>query len=170
MLPPPTERIRFREMVSDDFELMRSLLGNRDVMRFYPHPKSDDEVRRWIDWTLRSYAEHGYALWVLELKDTGAFIGDCGLTWQQVDGEPALEVGYRLLPEYQGKGLATEAAAACLNLAFDRLDAQHVVAIINPENAPSRRLAVRLGMILERETETATGQVVVVYGVRRSLP
>ena len=153
-------------MVTDDFGLMQSLLGNPDVMRFYPHPKSDAEIHRWIEWTLRGYAEHGHALWVLELTESGAFIGDCGLTWQQVDGEPALEVGYRLLPEYQGKGYATEAAAACLDLAFDRLGAREVVAIINPDNTPSRRVAERLGMNLEKQTVTAAGLPIVVYAIR----
>lgn len=154
-------------MVAEDFDLIRSLLSDPVVMRYYPHPKSHDEVRRWIESTLRSYAEHGHALWILELRESGEFIGDCGLTWQPVDGDRFLEVGYRLLPEYQGKGFATEAAAACLRFAFERLEAEHVVAIINPENTPSRRVAERLGMTLEKETTTAAGLPVVVYGVRQ---
>ena len=154
-------------MTGDDFELVASLLQDPDVMRFYPRTKSDDEVHRWIGSTLRSYAEHGHALWMLNLLDDGTFIGDCGLTWQQVDGVPVLEVGYRILPKYQGKGYATEAAAACLEHAFARLGATHVTAIINPENRPSRRVAARLGMTVETETVTASGLPIVVYGVRR---
>ena len=154
-------------MTGDDFESVASLLQDPEVMRFNPGPKSDNEVRRWIDSTLRSYEDHGHALWMLNLKDGGEFVGDCGLTWQQVDGEPVLEVGYRILPEYQGKGYATEAAAACLEHAFARLGATHVTAIINPENEPSRRVAARLGMTVETETVTASGLPIVVYGVRR---
>ncbi len=167
MLPPPTLRLTFREMTLGDFELVRSLLTDPEVMRFYPRPKTDEEVHRWIDSTLRSYAEHGHALWMLNLTDGGEFIGDCGITWQQVDGEPVLEVGYRLLPEYQGEGFATEAAAACVQFAFSELGAKHITAIINPENEPSRRVAERLGLTLETQTLTAAGLPIVVYGTRR---
>ena len=167
MLPRPTARITFREMTTEDFEIMQQLLGDPRVMAYYPRAKSDDEVRRWIESTLRSYAAHGFALWVLELVEDGTFIGDCGLTYQEVDGTTVLEVGYRLLPAYQGQGYATEAAQACLDLAFDVIGAKHVTAIINPLNAPSRRVAERLGMSLETETVSKTGLPVVVYGIRR---
>ena len=167
MLPQATARISFREMTTDDFGIMQRLLGDPAVMAFYPHAKSNDEVRGWIDSTLRSYAAHGFALWVLELIEDGTFIGDCGLTYQEVDGNTVLEVGYRLLPAYQGRGYATEAAQACLDLAFEDIGAKHVTAIINPLNAPSRRVAERLGMSLETETVSKTGLPVVVYGIRR---
>ena len=164
--PPPTDRLAFREMTRGDQEIMEELLGDPEVMRYYPRPKSRDEVSRWIDSTLRSYDEHGHALWVLELIDTGEFIGDCGLTWQNVDGNRMLEVGYRLLPRFQGVGYATEAAAACLRFAHEKLGEDHVVAIINPDNWASRALAERLGMRVEQETTTADGRPIVVYGMR----
>ena len=167
MLPPPTERLTFREMTADDFPLVASLLQDNEIMCFYPRPKSDDEVRGWISSTLGSYAEHGHGLWMLNLTEGGAFVGDCGLTRQLVDGEPVLEVGYRLLPHYQGKGHATEAALACVELAFGSMGATHVTAIINPANEPSRRVAERLGMALEKETVTAKGLPIAVYGMRR---
>jgi RimJ/RimL family protein N-acetyltransferase len=168
MLPHPTARLAFREMTHDDFGDMYALLGNPQVMAFYPHPKSNDEVRGWIDSSLRSYEANGFGLRILELAHSGTFIGDCGLTYQEVDGETVLEVGYQLLPEYQGKGYATEAANACLNLAFGTIGADRLTAIINPRNAPSRAVAERLGMTAEVETVTKSGLPVVVYGIRRS--
>ena len=58
---------------------------------------------------------YGFGLWALELKTTGASIGDCGLTYQDVEGSPQLEVGYHVMQRERRKGYATEAARACLD-------------------------------------------------------
>lgn len=165
MLPAPTARLRFREMTVDDFDAMAALLGDPEVMRHYPRPKTREEALRWIEWSQAGYAQHGHGLWVIETHD-GEFIGDCGLTWQPVDGELALEVGYHVVPEHQHKGYASEAARACVDHAFHVLGKDHVVAIINPDNAPSRRVAERIGMEVERGTADKFGLPVVVYGIR----
>lgn len=76
----------------------------------------------------------------------GEFLGDCGLTWQEVNGRSELEVGYHMNPEFQGRGYATEAAAACRDFARTVLHASQLVAIIHPDNVPSRRVAEKIGM------------------------
>lgn len=162
MIPPPTSRLRFREMADGDLDLMAGLLGDPAVMTFYPRPKRRDEALGWIRWNQRNYAEHGYGLWIVETDD-GRFVGDCGLTWQPVGGGKVLEVGYHTVPALQGRGYATEAARACVDLALGPVGETHVVAIINPANTPSRRVAEKLGMRLEQETEVH-GRRVVVYG------
>jgi RimJ/RimL family protein N-acetyltransferase len=162
VIPAPTARLRFREMTEDDLDLMAGLLGDPDVMAFYPRPKTRDEALGWIDWNRRNYAEHGYGLWIVETHD-GRFVGDCGLTWQPVGDGAVLEVGYHTVSERQGLGYATEAARACVELALGAIGERHVVAIINPANAASRRVAEKLGMRLEQETEVH-GRRVVVYG------
>ncbi|MEO5744382.1 MAG: GNAT family protein [Terracoccus sp.] len=67
-------------------------------------------------------------------------------------------------PGHQGSGYATEAAKACLDPALGPLDAGHVTTIINPENAPSRRVAEKLGMTFEFETMDGQARPIVVYG------
>ena len=84
-------------------------------------------------------------LWIIETLE-GGFLGDCGLTWQSVNGERRLEVGYHVRADQQGRGYATEAAAACRDLARDRALADQLVAIIHPENTASRRVAEKIGM------------------------
>lgn len=162
MIPGPTERLRFREMVEADLDEMAALLGDPEVMRYYPRPRTRDEALGWIQWNRRGYAQHGYGLWVIETHD-GAFVGDCGLTWQPLDGGQVLEVGYHVVGTLQGRGYATEAARACVDLALGPIGAPRVVAIINPENAPSRRVAEKAGLRLEQETEVR-GLPVVVHG------
>lgn len=164
MIPAPTARLRFREMTEDDLDDMAEMLGDPEVMRFYPRPKTRDEALGWIRWNQRNYSEHGHGLWIVELHD-GTFVGDCGLTWQTVDATPFLEVGYHTARALQRRGYATEAARACVDLATGEIGADHVVAIINPDNRASRRVAEKLGMDQEREGE-AYGRQVVVYGLR----
>lgn len=164
MRPGPTERLTFREMLNDDLDDIARLLGDPKVMRYYPRRKTREDAQRWIDWNLHNYAAHGYGLWVIQTRHDGSFVGDCGLTWQEVDGAPVLEIGYHVTPEHQGSGYATEAAKACLDLALGPLDAGHVTTIINPENAPSRRVAEKLGMTFEFETMDGQARPIVVYG------
>jgi RimJ/RimL family protein N-acetyltransferase len=145
MRPATTSRLRFREMTADDLEAMAAMLGDPDVMAYYPAPMTRQEAAAWIAWNERNYADLGYGLWILETHD-GEFVGDCGLTWQRVGGAARLEVGYHVRRDRQGLGYATEAAAACRDFARDVLGASELVAIVHPENIASRRVAEKLGM------------------------
>jgi RimJ/RimL family protein N-acetyltransferase len=87
---------------------------------------------------------------VLTLRENGEFVGDCGLTPQQVDGVTEIEIGYHLRTAWQDRGLATEAAAACRDHARDVLGLERLIAIVDPRNRPSQRVAEKLGMALER--------------------
>lgn len=143
--PQPTARLQFREMTHADLNDMASLLGDPEVMRFYPAPKSTAEAASWIQWNQANYAEYGYGLWVVETHE-GKFVGDCGLTWQLVNGVRKLEVGYHVRSDLQGQGFATEAATACLNFAEEHTEASELVAIIHPDNRASERVAEKIGM------------------------
>ena len=132
-------------MVHSDLDNMAALLGDPVVMRFYPSPKSRDEAAAWIQWNQANYAAHGYGLWVIETLD-GGFVGDCGLTWQDVNGSPMLEVGYHVRADLQGYGYATEAAAACRDFARGHVETTDLVAIVHPDNRASERVAEKIGM------------------------
>ncbi|GAB3554570.1 hypothetical protein GCM10027404_28950 [Arthrobacter tumbae] len=99
----------------------------------------------WIEWNQKNYAEDGFGLWVIETHDDN-FIGDCGLTWQRVNGSQKLEVGYHVRSDVQRSGLATEAATACRDFAREHLGATELVAIMHPDNRASERVAEKLGM------------------------
>ncbi|MFF2346884.1 GNAT family N-acetyltransferase [Pseudarthrobacter sp. NPDC058119] len=143
--PQPTDRLQFRGMTDADLDNMAALLADPEVMRFYPAPKSREEAASWIHWNRKNYAEHGYGLWIVETHD-GEFIGDCGLTWQQVNGAQKLEVGYHVRSDLHGQGYATEAAAACRDYARKDLVAQELIAIVHPDNRASERVAEKIGM------------------------
>ena len=140
-------------MTMDDLDAMADLLGDDEVMRFYPRPKSRAEAQTWIEWTLGNYARDGFGLWVIEDRD-GEFLGDCGLTWQTIDGETELEVGYHVVSARQGEGIATDGARACRDLARAR-GVERLIAITAPENRPSQRVAEKIGMRWERSSSKA---------------
>lgn len=156
---PSSSRLRYRRMTDDDLDLIEMLLGNPDVMTYYDHPMSRTECQAWIDWNKRNYARDGHGLWMVETRD-GDFVGDCGLTWQPIDGE-SLELGYHMLPRHQGKGYATEAAAASVEFARGR-GQEYVIAIIAPDNIPSIRVAEKVGLTYAKNADYR-GRDAVIY-------
>lgn len=76
---------------------------------------------------------------VLINKETGVFVGQCGLLVQQVEGEECLEIGFSILPKHWNKGYASEAAIKCKELAFERNYADFIISIVHVDNvAPER--------------------------------
>jgi [ribosomal protein S5]-alanine N-acetyltransferase len=140
-LPGPTERIRFRKYRTDDAAAVSEMFADQRARRFYPDMCKPDGVEEWIRWNLDSYVEHGFGLWVIEHRDEGWFLGDCGLTYQLVEGDRLLELGYHLQHQHRGVGYATEAGRACLAFAFDELAAPLVCSVVDPKNTSSIRVA-----------------------------
>lgn len=151
-------------MESADIDLMAEMLGDADVMHFYPAPKTREQAAAWIAWNEDNYAKHGYGLWIVETRD-GEFIGDCGLTWQEVNGVPKLEVGYHVIRAAQGQGYATEAAIACRDYARNVVGSKDLVAIIHPDNEASERVARKLGMHRLQDDHGGTIPVRTVLGM-----
>ena len=151
-------------MSEDDLDDMARLLGDPVVMAHYPRTRSRSEALAWIRWNEANYARDGFGLWILHDAE-GRFVGDCGLTWQVIDDEEHLELGYHVVPDRQGEGLATEAATACCDLAGAR-GIDHLVAIIGPDNLASQRVAAHVGMTRQRGTMLKSGVPVVVFGMQ----
>lgn len=148
MLPLPTSRLRFREMTDSDLPDIASLdLGG------------SRGPAGWIAWNRRNYEEHGFGLWVVETHD-GGFVGDCGLTLQEVEGTWLVEVGWHVRPDLRRQGYATEAAESVKNAAR-AVGVEHLIAIIRPDNTPLQRVAAKIGLVLEREVEKRGGPALV---------
>jgi len=121
------------------------MLGDPEVMSYYPAPKTREESAVWIERMQERYARDGHGLWIVETHD-GVFVGDCGITWQSYNGTAVREVGYHVVREHQGRGMATEAARACLELVREEFAPTLLTAIIHPDNIASLRVAEHLGM------------------------
>lgn len=148
-----TERLVLRPFVPEDLDALEPILADPVMMQYYPAPFSRERSSEWIDWNRGHYAERGFGLWAMDAKDTGELLGDCGLIPQVVDGNPEVEVGWHVRRSHWRRGLATEAGAACCRHAFEELGLARLISLIRPENVPSRGVAEKLGMSIERETD-----------------
>jgi RimJ/RimL family protein N-acetyltransferase len=113
----------------------------------------------WIEWNLRNYRQHGFGLWVIETH-AGEFVGDCGLTMQEVEGEWQVEAGWHVRADRRRQGYAAEAATA-VRMAAQDAGIEHLIAIIRPANVASQRVAATIGLVLEREVHKNGGPALV---------
>lgn len=155
-------RMRLRELVPGDADRLLEIFSDPVAMRYYPGTRDRAGTEAWIAGQRESYRRHGFGLWAAELEATGEFVGQCGLALQEVEGVAELEIGYLFLRRHWGRGLATEAAAACRDHGHRALARPRLVALIDPRNHPSRRVAARVGLALERRVEK-WGKTVCLY-------
>lgn len=146
-----TPRLVLREMSMSDLDFVAQMLGDPEVMRFYPKVNDREEAAANINRQLQRYAEDGYGPWLVLSKESGLPVGRVGLIHQVVEGQGETEVGYMIHRPYWRQGLAFEAASACRDYAFDVLGRKRVISLVRPENTPSQGVARKLGMMPQRE-------------------
>lgn len=161
-----TQRLLLRELAPHDLDALSRVLSDAETMRYYPAPLTIAEVDQWITRNMARYAQDGHGLWGAVLKTTGELVGDCGLVRQQVEDASEIEIGYHLRRDLWNQGLASEAAGACRDYGFGRFPVERVICLVRPENLPSRRVAEKTGMTIDREVAWK-GIPHLVYAVRR---
>jgi [ribosomal protein S5]-alanine N-acetyltransferase len=153
-----------RRLTMDDVDDLLDIFSDPEAMRYYPATKDRREAEDWVRSTLESYQKNGFGLWAAILKGSNEFAGQCGLVAQRVDGKDEVEIGYLFLRKFWRRGLATEAARACRDYGFDELGYARLISLIDPANRASRRVAEKVGMSLERQTQK-WGKTVYVYSI-----
>ncbi|MBE4753269.1 GNAT family N-acetyltransferase [Corallococcus sp. ZKHCc1 1396] len=151
-----TERLRLRAVRSSDVDAVFALHGDPETNRYTVSGamRSLEAARTQLAVWLEDWSRTGIGYWVVERRDApGAVVGFGGLRYKVLEGQQVLNLAYRLAPHAWGAGYATELARAALALAREHLPAIPVVAVIHPENAPSLRVATRLGMRLDRRID-----------------
>jgi len=129
-----------RRMDEDD-SFMARLGGPRDV----------DGTVAYLQMNLKHWADHGFGMWMLRDAVSKAIIGRAILRHLDVEGVDEIEVGYGFMPEYWGRGLATEVARACVKMGFGRLGVETLVAITTPDNLASQHVMRKAGLVYERD-------------------
>ena len=167
MLKIETERLFLREMVEDDIESLRRVLGDRDIMGHYPYEFDDERIRSWIARNRERYSIFGFGLWAVCRKDTGEMIGDCGLTMQIIDGQIRPEIGYHIRADHQRQGFAREAARAVRDWAFEHTPFGAVYSYMKAENIPSIRTALSYGCTAAGEFRDDEGDITRVFALTR---
>jgi RimJ/RimL family protein N-acetyltransferase len=161
-----TERLILRSFREEDVDVMAQLFANPDFMRFSLGVFTERKqtvafIEKVVGWD-----RHGIpSQFAVIPRGNNALIGYCGFFHHhEVPGE--IEIGYRLHPGYWNRGLITEAARAVREHGFADLNLPRVISLIHPENIPSRRVAEKNGMKVEKEI-TFRGFPALVYAISR---
>lgn len=159
-----TERLILRGWKESDAAGYAELYGDEDNARFIGGVMKPWDAWRMVAQRIGQWHLRGFAMFAVEEKQSGQFIGHAGPNFPE--GWPEREIGWGLIKRFQGKGYALEAARASLRFAYEALGWRTAISLIDADNIPSRKLAERLGASFER-TETVTSFTADVY---RHLP
>jgi ribosomal-protein-alanine N-acetyltransferase len=154
-----TERLTLRRLVPDDLDELFLLYRDPEIRRYFPDGvRTYDETKEELEWFLNGHPRHPeLGLWATIHKETGKFIGRCGLLPWEIDGVLEVEVAYLLDKDFWRQGLATEAAEGILKYAFETLDLSRIICLMDPDNVASQKVAQRIGMTLERKVDGIDG-------------
>jgi [ribosomal protein S5]-alanine N-acetyltransferase len=169
-----TERLWLTALGEQHLDDLARLQFDPRVAEWYgglPDPLPSPAVQREDAWRamalhLGHWALRGHGQWALVERATGRFVGRAG-TWQP-EGWPGLEVGWMVDPDRWGEGLATEAGRAALDVAFDALHVEEVVAVTLPHNVRSRRVMEKVGLVDTGTTVDLRGHVQVLSRMTRA--
>ena len=145
-----TARLTLRHQTLDDAAFVLAVLNDPDFLRHIGDRgvRTLDDAKRYLaEGALASYAAHGFGLWLMQRKTDGAALGVCGLVKRP--GFEDVDVGYALLPAFRGQGYAREAVAGTLEHARTAYGLTRLIAVVNPDNLPSRRLLELEGFVFE---------------------
>ncbi len=142
---PQTQHLDHRAMTLDDAQAFFALNSNPQVMRHTGEPmlQSISKARE----ALENYPDFdtiGYGRWGSYLKTTNTLVGFCGLKY--LSDLDCVDVGFRFLPEYWGRGFATQACKASIDFGFDTIGLQRIIALVLPDNPASARVLEKCGM------------------------
>jgi len=144
-----TKRLILREFTINDFEAVFEFNSRVEV-----HKYTGDEIIKSIErakeiisniW-LNDYKNYGYGRWAVIYKPENKIIGFAGLKYLPEINET--DIGYRFLPEYWGKGIATEVSKKIINYGFDQLKLNRIIGITMPENIGSCKVLEKIGLTL----------------------
>jgi ribosomal-protein-alanine N-acetyltransferase len=161
-----TTRLNLRPFHGGDLDDLSALTSNADFMRFSLGVFSREQTARFLDKVRERDREGLPSQFALTLRSNQNLIGYCGFFLQTVDDAEELEIAYRLDPSYWGQGIATEAARAVHDHAFNDWQLARVISLIHPGNIASRRVAEKNGMRPEKET-VFRGFPTIVFGINR---
>ncbi len=165
--PIVTERLRLRRSTPEDAETIAAYRSDPDVHSQQGWERTDHEgvLADIVEMSGRSPGEPGgWVQFTVEEREGGRLVGDVGFA--VADPEPGVvKVGYTIAPAFQGLGYASEAIRALVVYVFDTLGAEVVRAHASADNAPSIRVAEKVGMRLVERFEHREGNDVW-YGVR----
>ena len=147
-----TERLLIRPFKTEDIEPAFLMDSDPEVNRYTGESGNvsiKETEKRIVENVFGDYEKYGYGRLAVVLKSENKFIGFTGLKYLEDMDE--VDLGYRFMKAYWGKGFATESAKACLNLAFEKLQLNRLIAMVLPENTASIRVLEKLNFEYEKD-------------------
>ena len=142
------ERLRPEHLAEERRLLLDPRVG--PILWARPVPPTDAEIVNALAAKEDHWNRHGFGIWLLRDRETGAAVGRGGLQHTYTAGLHDVEAGWAIVPERWGEGLATELAFACVEVAFDHVGLHEIVAFTLPDNFASRRVMEKTGFEYER--------------------
>ena len=162
-----TERLILRNYSLSDFDSLFEIMSDPETMQHYPAPFDAERTRNWITWNLDNYEKYGFGLWAVVLKETGEFIGDCGITLQNIDGEILPEIGYHIHKKYWRRGFGKEAARAVRDWGFRNTEYDIFYSYMKYTNVGSYSTALANGMKKVKEYPDPKNTISYAYAITR---
>jgi len=154
-----TDRLLLRHFEPGDLDALFALYRDPEVRRYFPEGTlTFEETREEMDWYRNGHPEHPeLGLWATTLKESGQFIGRCGLLPWTIDGQDEIEIAYLIDKTFWGQGLGAEAARGIRDYAFEKLGLPRLICLIDEHNRASIRVAEKTGMAFEKEGRDELG-------------
>ena len=159
-----TQRLILRQLTLTDLDDLFALYSDPDIRKYFPEGTlTYEETKEELEYIINVYyAQYGFGLWATISKETGEFIGRCGLIPWTIEQDEEVEVAYMLAKKYWGQGLGTEAAQAIAQYGFEQLHLARLICLVDKENQASINIARKIGMTFEREVEI-DGELTLLY-------
>jgi ribosomal-protein-alanine N-acetyltransferase len=154
-----TKRLILRHLVMDDLDALFALYSDPEVRKYFPDGMLNyDQTREELEWFLNGHPAHPeLGLWATIYKQTGQFIGRCGLLPWTIEGQYEVEVAYMIAKEYWRQGLGSEAAQGILQYGIETLGLPRLICLIDKDNQASIKVATGMGMTFEKEVDDGMG-------------
>jgi ribosomal-protein-alanine N-acetyltransferase len=158
-----THRLFLRHYVLNDVDSLFAFYSDPDVVKYIPDaPRTYEETKEELEWFLNGHPKFPeLGLWATIHKETGSFIGRCGLIPWTIDERHEVEVAFALSKAYWGQGLATEVAQALVHYGFEHLRLSRLICVIEHGNTASIKVAKKIGMAFEKEGKDDKGPFLV---------
>lgn len=158
-----TERLSLHKFTTQDSEFLIRLLNTNSWLKYIgdKNVKSPSQAESYINTLISDYGKNGFGLWLIKTKQHKEAIGMCGLVKRDYLESP--DIGFALLPEYEGHGFAFEAAAATISHLRNQLGIKRVLGITQSNNTSSINLLMKLGLKFDRIIDSSGSERLLLY-------
>lgn len=149
-----SSRLLFRKLEVSDYNVWLDFFRDPLWSKYWTMKEQtpEEHCQQWFDKIFSRYSNNLGGMNVLIDKQSGEFIGQCGLLIQTVDAKEELEVAYSIMPRHRGKGYAPEAAKKCIDYAFAKRLRDSLISIIHENNTESQKVALKNKLSIEKIT------------------